>query len=213
MQFQSSHPPHLYNNDDNNQNHHNNHNNHNNNNNNRYNLLFKDLLSKTREDHPDYEGLLQACKKIEQTAVTINEDVRHEEKVGKREEESLKKNNKIKNNNNKITNLSPPLLPPSHQSRSLTAISKIVGNLPNFDVNTRHLLSEGEIINLDKQGRKVWGGEGVGRGKQKGGIGELKFTLFFFSFIPVTNHQPPTTTIATIITIIIDIPTAIVTFV
>jgi hypothetical protein len=49
--------------------------------NDRYNLLLRDLLMYTPEDHPDYESVKRALAMLEEVTVSINEHVRQEEKV------------------------------------------------------------------------------------------------------------------------------------
>ena len=109
----------------------------------RYNLLLRDLLSKTPEDHPDHENLQKALRMIEEVAATINEHVRQEEKV---------------------YYFSFSLFPLSfileiyflsEKARSLHAISKSISGLPDLVVPHRRLLREGELVSVDKQGKKV----------------------------------------------------------
>jgi hypothetical protein len=45
----------------------------------RYNMLLKDLLKNTPENHPDFIALTSACKKVEDQAAAVNEAIRQAE--------------------------------------------------------------------------------------------------------------------------------------
>jgi hypothetical protein len=45
----------------------------------RYNLLLKDLLSKTSQNHRDYPDLVEGLKEIQKVAVYVNEKMREYE--------------------------------------------------------------------------------------------------------------------------------------